>query len=140
MGIYAAALMAIRFLMPLLVRHRGEEEVFRLSMLLATAVYCVFPFAYHIVMLGALSFVLGLGLGCCSPLSMMIIHGRAPDGRTGEALGVRQTINKITEAGAPLIFGALGSMFGMIPLFWATAALLGSGSTLVHARQRASGR
>jgi len=134
MGIYAAALMAIRFLMPLLVRRMGEEEVFRMSMLLAAGVYLAFPFASHIALLGLLSFVLGLGLGCCSPLSMMIIHARAPDGRAGEALGVRQTVNKITEAGAPLIFGALGSLFGMTPLFWASAALLGSGSMLVRAR------
>ncbi len=138
MGIYAAALMAIRFLMPLLVRLKGEEEVFRLSMLLAAIVYCVFPFASHIVLLGALSFVLGLGLGSCSPLSMMIIHARAPAGRAGEALGVRQTINKITEAGAPLLFGALGSVLGMAPLFWACAAMLGTGSTLVRSKERVS--
>ena len=105
-----------------------------LSMLLSAAVYCLFPFASQMALLLVLSFVLGLGLGCCSPLSMMIIHARAPSGRAGEALGVRQTVNKITEAGAPILFGALGSVMGMGPLFWASSALLFSGSSLVRSQ------
>ncbi|MCC6532815.1 MAG: MFS transporter [Burkholderiales bacterium] len=136
MAAYAAALMAIRFLMPALVRRLGEIELLRLSMLLSAAVYCAFPFAGHIAWLLVLSFVLGLGLGCCSPLSLMIIHARAPAGRAGEALGVRQTVNKITEAGAPVAFGALGAVLGMMPLFWATSALLFGASVLVRTRTR----
>jgi MFS family permease len=136
MGAYAMALMAIRFAMPALVRKFGEAEVMRLSMILSAIAYCAFPFAGHIGLLLALSFVLGLGLGCCSPLSMMLIHARAPSGRAGEALGLRQTVNKVTEAGAPVLFGALGSVFGMIPLFVASSLLLFSGSTFLRRHRR----
>ena len=136
MGTYALALMAIRFAMPALVHRLGEAEVMRLSMVLSAAAYCLFPLAGDTALLLALSFVLGLGLGCCSPLSMMLIHARAPAGRAGEALGLRQTVNKVTEAGAPVLFGALGSAIGMLPLFWASALLLFGGSAFLRRTER----
>jgi MFS family permease len=132
MATYAAALMAIRFAMPMLVRRSGEAEVMRSSMLLSAVVYCGFPFVSHMVLLLALSFVLGLGFGCCSPLSMLLIHARAPEGRSGEALGLRQVVNKVTESSAPVVFGALGAIFGMAPLFLGSALLLFGGSSLLR--------
>jgi MFS family permease len=136
MSAYAAASMAIRFAMPVLVRRLGEAQSMRLSMFVAAGAYCLFPFVSAMTFLLILSFVLGLGMGCCSPLSMMLIHTHAPGGRAGEAQGLRQTVNKITESAAPVLFGALGSIIGMTPLFWGSSAMLFGGGALLRGRPR----
>ena len=72
----------------------------------------------------AISFLLGLSLGCGNPLSMILIYGSSPQGRTGEALGLRMSLNKIIQIGVPLLFGYLGSMLGLIAVFWSNGLLL----------------
>jgi cyanate permease len=86
------------------------------------------------------SFVLGLGLGCCSPLSLVLAYNRSPPGRTGEAIGVRQTVGKITEVTMPIIFGMLGTALGMGPVFWLDAAMLAVGAWLMARDAAASAR
>lgn len=79
-----------------------------------------------------LSFVPGLGLGCGSPLSMVLAFNRSPPGRSGEAIGLRQTANKVTEALVPLVFGSLGTAFGIAPVFWADALMLAVGGYIMN--------
>jgi MFS family permease len=135
MSVYAAALMVIRVIMPRLVKAYGEHAVLRVSLGAAAALYCVFPFCSSGLVLGMVSFVLGLALGCCSPLSMMLTYNYAPAGRAGEAMGVRQSFNKMTETVAPLAFGVVGAVAGMLTVYWGTAALLAGGSFLARARK-----
>jgi hypothetical protein len=46
---------------------------------------------------------------------MMITFMRSPQGRTGEALGLRLTVNHFTHVVVPLVFGVIGSAFGLAP-------------------------
>ena len=71
-----------------------------------------------------ISFVLGLGLGCGQPLSIILTYNHAPANRAGEALGLRLTVNKFTEILVPIAFGSLGTAAGIFPVFWANALLL----------------
>ncbi|HEX2828737.1 MAG TPA: MFS transporter [Burkholderiales bacterium] len=134
---FAVALLAVRTVMPRLVRHSSEERVLSGSLWLAVATCLVFPFASGFASLLAASFVLGLGLGCCSPLSLVLAYNRSPPGRSGEAIGVRQTVAKITEVTMPIVFGSLGTVLGMGPVFWIDAAMLAVGAWLM-ARDAAS--
>jgi MFS family permease len=68
--------------------------------------------------------MLGLGLGSAQPLTIMLTYEHAPKGRSGEALGMRISVNKVTQIAVPLIFGGIGSAFGVPPVFWANAAFL----------------
>jgi len=76
------------------------------------------------------AFLLGLSLGCGQPLSMILTYNRSPDGRAGETLGLRITVNKVIQIGVPLVFGSIGSAFGLIPVFWCNAVLLVTGGYL----------
>ena len=136
---YAVAVLMTRLVMTALVRKSSEETVLYGSLALAAGACVLFPFVTNVYMLAGISFVLGMGLGCCGPLSMVITYNRAPEGRSGEAMGLRQSFNKFTEVLVPLIFGTLGSAFGMGPAFWMDALLLGGGALLMQAdaRQRA---
>jgi hypothetical protein len=60
----------------------------------------------------------------------MICYNRSPVGRAGEANGIRQMANNLTHMVVPLVFGALGSVFGMGPVFWVNSMILFSGAYL----------
>lgn len=132
MGAFALALLLVRTAMPVLVRHSSEERVLSASLFLAGASCLLFPFVSSFVLLLAMSFLLGLGLGCGSPLSMVLAYNRSPPGRSGEAMGLRQTVNKATEVAVPIIFGSIGTAFGMVPVFWLDAVMLAAGAMLMR--------
>jgi MFS family permease len=131
MGSFAVALLVVRAVMPALVRRSSEESVLSGSLWVAAAACIAFPFASAFGSLLAASFVLGLGLGCGAPLSLVLAYNRSPPGRSGEAIGVRQTVNKLTEMSMPIVFGSLGTALGMAPTFWMDAAMLAAGAWLM---------
>jgi MFS family permease len=131
MGAFAVALLLVRTFMPSLVRRFSEERVLSSSLYVAAATCAAFPFASSFVELAAISFVLGLGLGCGSPLSLVLAYNRSPPGRSGEAIGVRQTVNKITELVMPIVFGSVGTAIGMWPVFLMDGGLLAAGAWLI---------
>jgi len=132
-GVYAVAILLARIVMPALVRRSSEETVLFGSLGLTAATCVLFPFVDEPVMLAVISFVFGLGLGCCGPLSLVLTYNRAPEGRAGEAIGWRQSFNKFIEVVMPLLFGTLGTAFGLAPAFWLNALFLGGGAALMRA-------
>ncbi|MDP2239215.1 MAG: MFS transporter [Burkholderiales bacterium] len=132
MGAFALALLVVRTLMPILVRRSSEERVLSASLFLAGISCVLFPFVSSFTLLLVMSFTLGLGLGCGSPLSMVLAYNRSPPGRSGEAMGLRQTVNKATEVVVPIFFGTIGTALGMIPVFWLDAVMLAAGAMLMR--------
>jgi MFS family permease len=132
MGAYALALLLVRAIMPALARRSSEERVLSISMFVAGSACMVFPFVQSFPLLLPIAFVLGLGLGCGGPLSMVLAYNRSPPGRSGEAIGLRQTVNKATEVVMPLVFGMLSTAVGMVPVFWLDAAMLACGGWFMH--------
>jgi len=131
MGVYATALLAVRMVMPWLVRRSSEERVLSLSLFFAGAACLAFPFAGSFVPLLVMSFLLGLALGCGAPISLVLAYNRSPAGRSGEAIGLRQTVNKTTEVVMPIVFGSVSTAFGVFPVFLLDAAMLAYGGMLM---------
>jgi len=131
---FAAASFLVRMVMPRLAQRHGEETVLTASIFMAAATYLLFPLVENGLLLAGMAFLLGLGTGCGQPLTLMLIYSRAPAGRSGEALGLRMTINNLTHIAVPLFFGALGTAFGVMPVFLANAAMLGAGGMLSRRR------
>ena len=123
-SMYALASFAVRSMLPVLARRTNEETLLVYAMFLGAIGYVALPFFSNPWTLGAISFALGLGLGCGQPLSMTLTFSRSPASRSGEALGLRLTVNNITHVSVPLLFGGLGSMLGVAPVFWINAAIL----------------
>jgi MFS family permease len=124
LGAHAAATFVVRTALPMLVRRWGEERVMSASMYLAGATFLLFPFVQNIAVLLLLSFVLGLGLGCGQPLSLIMTYNRSPAGRVGEALGLRFSVVNLTHMAIPLAFGTLGTALGLVIVFVANSALM----------------
>ncbi len=136
MGAQALAALLMRIVMPALLRRWSEETVMAGALLVAGSAYFLFPFFQGVTMLFMISFLLGLGLGCGQPLSLLMVYNRAPAGRSGEVLGVRFTVVNLMHLVIPITFGVLSAAVGLMPVFVATAALMVVGS---HLSRRAAG-
>ena len=98
-------------------------------------VFTIFPFAENSWVIGALSFCIGLSLGCCQPITLMLTFSGSTEGRSGEALGLRLTVNHLTRVVTPVVFGSIGSLCGLFAVFWGNAGLLAAGAAITRARK-----
>jgi predicted MFS family arabinose efflux permease len=128
LAVFASATFSVRLFMRVIARNLREWQVLTLALAITASTYLLFPMFKNPYILMALSFYLGLGLGSAQPMVMTLLHNISPPGRVGEAVGVRTTVMNTSQATMPLLLGALGTAFGMLPVFWAMALLLGGGS------------
>jgi predicted MFS family arabinose efflux permease len=133
---YAAATFVVRTIMSIRVKPYNEEMVLTLCLLMAGVTYFMFPFSQDVLGLVLISFTLGLGLGCGQPLTIAMTYNKAPEGRSGEALGARITANRIAHTAVPLVFGFVGANLGFLPVFWAIAVFLVGGGCIYMYREK----
>jgi MFS family permease len=132
---FAAATFIIRLATPALVRGRSERQMLVWSLLVAGVAYLLFPWARTTLALSAVSFLLGLALGSGQPIVLSLLHTHAPEGRIGETVGVRMSLINTSAVAVPLLFGAVGTAFGLTSVFWSMGACLASGGWLARRRR-----
>ena len=132
---FAAASFLVRFIMPRLVARFSEETVLGYSFFLATIGFVLVPFFHNVVALALISFMFGLGMGCGQPITTMLIFSRSVEGRSGETLGLRQTVNNMMRVSSPPLFGLIASGFGLPAVFWISALMMGGGTMLTRSRE-----
>ncbi|HZT62971.1 MAG TPA: MFS transporter [Burkholderiales bacterium] len=135
LGAFSVATFVIRGILPALSRRLTAWPLLATSLAIAALSFLLFPLLERAALLMAAAFLLGLGLGMSQPMVMSLLHNAVPQGRVGEAIGVRMTIVNISQIAIPLTFGALGTALGMLPVFWATALLLSGGSWYAKRRR-----
>jgi predicted MFS family arabinose efflux permease len=129
LGSFAVATFTIRLAMPVLSRRFAEWQVLTFTLLNTAFVFVLFPMFKSLVPLMAGAFLLGLGLGAAQPNVMSLLHARSPQGRVGEALGLRTIVMNSSHVVLPLVFGAFGSVLGVAAMLWVMAALVGAGGS-----------
>ncbi len=139
-SMFAAAVFAIRVVLPALARKRSEFQILLHAIGFAGAALLLFPLFQNPYLLAAASFVLGLGCGVGQPMSMSLIYSLSPPGRASEGAGLRVTFNHFTHLVVPLAFGGIGTAFGFAPVFFSCSALLLGGSWYGHFKERRSAR
>jgi MFS family permease len=130
LGMFAVAAFVVRLVMPTLVKRHSPDTVLLWALYIGAVSYVLFPMFETALLLAGVAFILGLGMGCSQPVSLMLIYDRAPPGRSGEALGLRLTINNFMHIAVPMIFGTIGTALGVGPVFYANAALLAAGGVI----------
>ena len=130
LAMFSAAAFAVRLIMPRLISLFSEETVLAYAFFLGAASLMLVPFFKSAVVLALLSFAFGLGMGCGQPITMMLTYSNSTEGHSGEVLGLRITTNHLARMIGPVVFGAIGSGFGIFPMFWINALMLVSGGTL----------
>jgi MFS family permease len=134
LAMYSVAAFAVRLVLPQLVGRLTVEKVLAYSFLIGAAGFMLVPLFKNIVILSLLSFCFGVGMGCGQPITLMMTFSSSAEGRSGEAMGIRVTVNHLTRVIVPVVFGSIGSAFGLIPVFWLNSLMLVSGSFASHPR------
>ena len=135
MSSFALATFVVRLAMPSVARRLSEWTVVCAALAIAGTAYSLFPLATQVPFLIALSFFLGLGLGCAQPMIMAALYAASPPGRQGEVVGMRTTMINASQTFLPLAFGAVGTALGMAPILWTMAVALLVGSWLAGKRR-----
>ncbi len=131
-GVVSIASFVVRGFIPFLVRKLTEAEILTISMFLAAFAFLLLPFFVNPYALAAIAFLLGLGVGCATPIAMSFIYVLTPRGRIAESMGLRKTINQATHMVVPLIFGSVGSAFGFTTVFISNSIMLAVGGFLMR--------
>ena len=132
---FSAAAFVVRLIMPQLLKMWSVETLLAYSFYLGATSLVLVPLFQNGLILALTAFLFGLGMGCCQPITLMLTFTGSAQGRSGEALGLRLTVNHLTRVIGPVLFGSIGSAFGLFAVFWGNAALLGGGG--IFARSRA---
>jgi MFS family permease len=93
------------------------------------------PLFENFYLLGIVSFVFGLAMSVGQPITMAMSFSNAADGRSGAAMGLRQTFNHTARVAGPLVFGVVGTAFGAFAVFWINALMLAGGALLVKSKK-----
>lgn len=136
MGAFGVAAFITRLAIPPITARYGERRMVAWALVISAIAYASFPFMRTPLPLAASAFLLGLGLGCGQPLSMILAFNAAPPGRSAEAIAMRLAVSYGAHVVIPPVFGALGTALGLAPVFWTCAMLLGGGSYLNRGGRR----
>jgi hypothetical protein len=66
-------------------------------------------------------------MGCGQPLTTMLMFAKCAEGRTGETLGLRLTVNNVMRVAGPALFGAIAAMTGLTAVFLINGVMMGVG-------------
>jgi MFS family permease len=135
LGAFALATFVARVVLPTLARRLREWTLIGVALAISLAVFSVFPLVEQVPLLMLLGFGLGLGLGMTQPLLLSLLYAATPEGRSGEAVGIRTGILSLCQTAMPLFFGAIGAVLGMAPVFWSMALVLAGGVAFTRSRR-----
>ncbi|SFP31577.1 MFS transporter [Salibacterium halotolerans] len=128
-SVNAGAGVLIRFLLPVIVQKWSRGFVICASVAAIGMLYVLHPFLEHAAAFLVVSFVLGLCLGIGQPLSISATISELPAERVGEGLGVRLSINKLTQVVMPVFAGAAANVIGIAGVFYIIGGIVLLGST-----------
>jgi MFS family permease len=128
----SAAAFVVRLILPRLIERFRETRVLAGAFIGGAFAFALLPFFTATVPLALVAFAFGLGMGCGQPIVTMQMFSNSAEGRSGEALGLRMTVNHLTRMVGPVIFGVVGSSFGLAAVFWINGLMLGGGSLLAR--------
>lgn len=131
-AVQGLAIVVVRLFLGRLTLALGRERVLLASILIAGVAFTLVPFVSQIALLGLLSVLMGLGLGCGQPISIATTYGASPKNKTGEALGLRLAVSRLSQFIAPLLLGAIAAWIGLLSVFYISGACLVGGAFVLR--------
>ena len=126
----AASQFIVRFVLPRLIKRLGEERMLVYAFYCAAAGFVWAPFTGNAVLLGIASFIFGIGMGAGQPIATLLLFNKSVEGRSGETLGLRLTVNNLVRVAGPLLFGFVASALGLVPVFLINAVMMVVGAVV----------
>jgi predicted MFS family arabinose efflux permease len=132
LGLAHLAAFVIRAILPFLAKRLTEGQILTGAIFVAAVSFALFPFFKNAYALGAIAFLLGLGVGCAMPMTMSLLYAWAPSNRIAEAFGLQKTVRNVSHLAVPLVFGSVASIFGYVTVFLSNSALLAACGALLR--------
>ncbi len=129
---YAAASFSVRTVLARFLERASVEQVLTRCFLLAGVILAFIPFVQTAWMLCLLAFLFGFGISVGQPITMMLSYANAADGRSGEVIGLRQSVQNLTQVFSPTVFGSVGTLLGVLSVFVLNSVLLLAGAMLIR--------
>ena len=126
-----AAFIVRNFLARLVEKYPGEK-LLTWVFLTGAVGFALVPFTGNAWVLGAVAFLFGLGMGIGIPLTVILMFANSSDGRSGQTLGIRLTVNNTVRMSGPMAFGAIGALVGVSAVFWILAGVMLAGAGLAR--------
>lgn len=139
LAIRAGASLVSRVGIGTLVRAVGRRRLIATSSVAAACALAGLAFAQNLVLLAALSLVVGAGLGFGQPLSMTIVVQLVPEHARATALAVRLTGNRIGQVAAPAAAGVVAGNAGAGAVFWLLGGVLLASAAAIRSRGGCTG-
>jgi MFS family permease len=109
----AAAAFIVRLFLARLVKQVSGEVLLAWVFFFGATGFALVPLSDSAMALGAVSFVFGLGMGIGIPLTVILMFTKSAEGRSGQTLGLRLTVNNLVRVTGPVIFGAVATAMGL---------------------------
>jgi predicted MFS family arabinose efflux permease len=124
-SMFALGTFLARAAMPLLSRIFIEWQILRVSLIVMALVFCILPWVKLAPGLMLMGLAFGAAVGMSQPNMLSLLHGSAPAGRGGEAVGLRSVLSNGVSIFIPVSFGLLVLPLGLPFLLFGGAALAG---------------
>lgn len=133
---FATASFCVRFGMTRLVARFGEQRLLTYSFFVGAIGFALVPFFHSAVTIALAAFFFGLGMGVGQPLTTMLMFARCAEGRTGETLGLRLTVNNTMRVAGPALFGMIATLTGLTAVFLLNSAMMVAGGWMSRAGEK----
>jgi MFS family permease len=117
------ATMAVRSLISGGVALFGSGRALLISMLVAAVSFLLAPLTHGFWGLIGVSILMGASVGITQPLTMSLLVECITAEFWGVALGIRQSVQRVSTIISPLIFGAVSTARHVEPAFYAGAVI-----------------
>lgn len=128
----ATAVFIVRIFLARLVERYPGEKLLVWVFFTGAIGFALVPFSGNAWALGSIAFLFGLGMGIGIPLTVILMYANSPEGRSGQTLGLRLTVNNFVRMSGPMAFGAIGAALGVAGVFWILAGVMVTGGVLAR--------
>jgi predicted MFS family arabinose efflux permease len=133
LSIRAGATLVSRLFMVWLIARLGRRLLLAVSLAVSALGLGLVPFTASPVGLAILMILGGFALGMGQPMTIAWVANRATRQDRATALAVRLTGNRAALLIVPAAMGVVAGAAGVAAIFWAIAALLGTGAAVAYA-------
>jgi predicted MFS family arabinose efflux permease len=123
LGASAVAIFMVRLLMPALVRWLREWSMMAAVFVLLSASYLLLAVVTQTWILFMIGILMGIAQGIGQPVLMSMYFAASPDGRKGEAAGLRGVLQNAFSTFSPVFMGGLGTLLGIGPVLVAASCV-----------------
>ena len=138
MACFPAAAFTSRVCLRWLLQFVSPEGILWRAFLLATAAFVSMPFFDGAISLGVLAFAYGFGLCVGQPITLILAYQNTSSARSGEVIGLREAVNQTTRVVAPVVFGTIGTLTGILPVFFVGGGMLACGALLLRSAHQST--